>query len=61
VLAAVCDSLRLGLPDLLAEVRHELTFAYAPVIRLDAARLELARRETRRQAHRPGDALLLAA
>jgi transcriptional regulator with XRE-family HTH domain len=43
VLAAVCDSLRIELPDLLAEVRQELTFRYAPVLRLADARLQRAR------------------
>ena len=63
VLAAVCDSLRLDLPDLLAEVRRDLTAAAAgpaPVIRLDAARLEIARRR-QAPAHRSGETLLLAA
>ena len=43
VLAAVCDSLRIELPDLLAEVRQELTYQHAPVLRLADARLQRAR------------------
>jgi transcriptional regulator with XRE-family HTH domain len=56
VLAAVCDSLRIELSDLLGEVRLTLLTerAPAPVYRLDIAR-------RRHQAHRPGDAMLLAA
>ena len=42
VLAAVCDSLRIELPDLLAEVRQELTYRHAPVLRLADARLQRA-------------------
>jgi hypothetical protein len=56
VVAAVCDSLRIDLSDLLGEVRLTLITerAPAPVFRLDIAR-------RRHQAHRPGDAMLLAA
>jgi transcriptional regulator with XRE-family HTH domain len=56
VVAAVCDSLRIELSDLLGEVRLTLITerAPAPVFRLDVAR-------RRHQAHRPGDAMLLAA
>ena len=42
VLAAVCDSLRIELPDLLAEVRRDLTYAAAPILRLADARLQRA-------------------
>jgi transcriptional regulator with XRE-family HTH domain len=38
ILAAVCDSLRIELSDLLAEVRQELTADRAPVLSLQAAR-----------------------
>jgi len=58
VLAAVCDSLRIELSDLLAEVRRELAADRAPVLRLDAAR---RRHHTAPPAPRPGDAVLLAA
>jgi transcriptional regulator with XRE-family HTH domain len=72
ILAAVCDSLRIELSDLLAEVGQELTADRAPVLQLDAARL--ARRVTppayrvTPPAHRvtpptnrSGDVVLLAA
>src|ERR1700733_7216087 len=55
ILAAVCDSLRIELADLLAEVRVDLTEYRAPVVRLDRARLDRAR------SHRPGQTMLLAA
>jgi transcriptional regulator with XRE-family HTH domain len=42
VLAAVCDSLRIDLPDLLAEVRRDLTDRAAPIFRLADARLQRA-------------------
>jgi transcriptional regulator with XRE-family HTH domain len=59
IVAAVCDSLGIGLADLLAEVGHGLTAHHAPVLRLETARL-------RRAAHAPrgtrsGDVVLLAA
>lgn len=56
ILASVCDSLRIDLADLLAEVGRDLTThrAPAPVLRLETARL-------RRQAPRSGDVMLLAA
>ncbi|WP_411267436.1 helix-turn-helix domain-containing protein [Actinoplanes sp. KI2] len=67
VLAAVCDSLRIELPDLLAEVRRDLTYdRTAPVLRLADARLQrarLARSPISRPAPRSGggDVMLLAA
>ena len=65
ILAAVCDSLRVDLADLLAEVGHDLRVDRATifsidrssVVRLDSARLH-------RQAQRPsspGNVMLLAA
>ncbi|MBG0567221.1 helix-turn-helix domain-containing protein [Actinoplanes aureus] len=59
IVAAVCDSLGIGLADLLAEVGRDLTVHRAPVLRLETARL-------RRAAHAPrgsrsGDVVLLAA
>ena len=72
VLAAVCDSLRIDLPDLLAEVRRDL-YDRAPILRLADARLQRAARLTRSQISRPtprtggptmhssGDVMLLAA
>jgi transcriptional regulator with XRE-family HTH domain len=59
ILAAVCDSLRIDLADLLAEVGRDLAAERAPVFRLDAARLR--RQAIAPPAHRPGDVLLLAA
>ena len=56
ILAAVCDSLRLDLADLLAEVRLELTGYRAPVIRLGGARMEVAT-----SPRRSGETLLMAA
>ena len=65
ILAAVCDSLRIELSDLLGEVRQELTAAPAPVLRLDTARLArpAASRAHRSAppANRSGDVVLLAA
>lgn len=65
ILAAVCDSLRIELSDLLAEVRHDLAADRAPVLRLEAARLQ---RRAARPPHRvappargSGDVVLLAA
>lgn len=60
IVAAVCDSLGMGLADLLAEVGRDLTARHAPVLRLDAAR------HMHRAAHPPhgfrsGDVVLLAA
>jgi transcriptional regulator with XRE-family HTH domain len=56
VLAAICDSLRIELADLLGEVRQELRGFRAPVLRLDAARLQRAPR-----MHGSGDVTLMAA
>jgi transcriptional regulator with XRE-family HTH domain len=42
ILAAVCDSLGIDLPDLLAEVRRDLVAERAPVLRLATARVERA-------------------
>ena len=60
ILAAVCDSLRIELSDLLAEVGRDLVLRVehdrAPVLRLDMHRLHRAQ-----PMHRPGDAMLLAA
>ncbi len=66
ILAAVCDSLRIDLADLLAEVGRDLTAERAPVLRLDSARLRRqvaapARRPVAPPRHRPGDVVLLAA
>jgi transcriptional regulator with XRE-family HTH domain len=58
ILAAVCDSLRIDLADLLAEVRRDLVVDRAPVLRLETARL---RRAQAPRASRPGDVLLMAA
>ena len=65
VLAAVCDSLRIDLPDLLAEVRRDL-YDRAPIFRLADARLQRAARLTQSQISRPappsdGGVMLLAA
>jgi len=43
VLAAICDALRIELSDLLAEAGRDLVDRRAPVVRLDAARLDAAR------------------
>lgn len=58
ILAAVCDSLRIDLTDLLAEVRRDLVVHRAPVLRLDTAR---QRRAPAPGAARSGDVFLLAA
>lgn len=55
ILAAVCDSLRIDLAELLAEVGRDLVVDRAPVLRLEAARLRRA------QAPRSGDVFLMAA
>ena len=60
ILAAVCDSLRIDLADLLAEIGRDLEAVRAPVLRLATARLEQARLE-RAPQHRSGGAMLLAA
>jgi len=63
VLAAVCAALRMDLSDLLTELGRELARDSAPVIRLDTARRDMARRrhEIAPPAPRSGDAVLLAA
>jgi transcriptional regulator with XRE-family HTH domain len=43
VLAAICDALRIELSDLLVEAGRDLVDRRAPVVRLDAARLDAAR------------------
>jgi transcriptional regulator with XRE-family HTH domain len=58
VLAAVCDSLRIELSDLLAEVRRDLVSDRAPALRLETAR---RRHQVAPPTQRPGDAFLLAA
>jgi transcriptional regulator with XRE-family HTH domain len=58
IVAAICDSLRIDLPDLLAEVGRDLVVDRAPVLRLEAARL---RRAQAPRGSRSGDVLLLAA
>ncbi|WP_438872941.1 helix-turn-helix domain-containing protein [Paractinoplanes hotanensis] len=55
ILAVVCDSLRIDLADLLAEVGRDLAVDHAPVLRLDQARLRRAR-----APHRSGDVMLAA-
>jgi transcriptional regulator with XRE-family HTH domain len=62
ILAAVCDSLRIDLADLLAEVGRNLLADRAPIVRLAGARLEIARmHQVAPPMHRNGDAMLLAA
>jgi transcriptional regulator with XRE-family HTH domain len=65
VLAAVCDALRIELPDLLAEVRRDLAYAYdraAPILRLADARLQRAHLQSRAAPRSGGgDVMLLAA
>lgn len=65
VLAAICDALRIELPDLLAEVGRDLVHdraQRASVIRLETARLELARGRRNAPPRRgSGDVLCLAA
>jgi transcriptional regulator with XRE-family HTH domain len=60
ILAAICDSLRIELADLLAEVGRDLVTerAPAPVFRLETARL---RRRAASPARHAGDVMLLAA
>jgi transcriptional regulator with XRE-family HTH domain len=43
VLAAICNALRIELSDLLVEAGRDLVDRRAPVVRLDAARLDVAR------------------
>jgi transcriptional regulator with XRE-family HTH domain len=62
ILAAVCDSLRIDLADMLAEVRRDLTAGRAPVLQLDPARLRrAARADAPARRTRGGDVMLLAA
>jgi transcriptional regulator with XRE-family HTH domain len=69
ILAAVCDALEIGLSDLLAEVRRDLTVDHATIDRATIDRATVLRLDTARSrqhvapppAHRPGDVLLLAA
>jgi transcriptional regulator with XRE-family HTH domain len=62
ILAAVCDSLRIELADLLAEVGRDLVVDHAPVLRLESARLRRAQTQRRSgSGSRPGDVFLLAA
>lgn len=61
ILAAVCDSLGIALPDLLAEVRHDLVTETAPVLRLATARLQRQQRAATPPVNRAGDVMLLAA
>lgn len=64
VLAAVCDALRLDLPDLLDEVRRELVALRTPVLRLAGpASVVPMRRQVVSPSRRPGggEVLLLAA
>jgi transcriptional regulator with XRE-family HTH domain len=68
VLAAICDALTVRLSDILTEIGRDLATqpAPAPVIRLDATRLDAARLARRRAAtvrppHRSGDVMLRAA
>jgi transcriptional regulator with XRE-family HTH domain len=44
VLAAICDALRVDLADVLVEAGHDLAGRRAPAVRMDLARLDLARR-----------------
>lgn len=60
ILAAICDSLRIDLVDMLTEVRQDLAAGRATVLQLDPARL----RRTAPSPARPprsGDVMLLAA
>jgi transcriptional regulator with XRE-family HTH domain len=59
ILAAVCDSLRIELSDLLAEVGRDLTRDRAPVLRLDSALRH--QRLSRPQQPGGGGVMLLAA
>jgi transcriptional regulator with XRE-family HTH domain len=61
ILAAVCDSLRIELSDLLAEVGRDLTAHRAPVLRLDTARLRRHATPPPTMPRRSGDVMLLAA
>jgi len=65
ILAAVCDSLRIPLSGLLAEVGRDLENDRAPILRLDTARQRHPLAPPARRAappiHRSGDVMLLAA
>ncbi|GAA0584537.1 helix-turn-helix transcriptional regulator [Paractinoplanes ferrugineus] len=63
ILAAVCDSLRIELPDLLAEVRRNLLLdrSPAPVLRLATAQMQRSAQTTRPSMHGSGTVMLLAA
>jgi transcriptional regulator with XRE-family HTH domain len=62
ILAAVCDSLRIELSDLLAEVGRDLANDRAPVLRLDLVRLHRVQPVHQAQPmRRPGETMLLAA
>jgi transcriptional regulator with XRE-family HTH domain len=62
ILAAVCDSLRIDLADMLAEVRQDLTTGRVTVLPLDPARLRrAARAQAPARPTRSGDVMLLAA
>ena len=58
ILAAVCESLRIDLADLLAEAGRDLVVDRAPVLRLETARLRRAQAQAPRAS---GDVFLLAA
>ena len=58
VLAAICDALRIELPELLAEAGRDFVQSEATVVGLAAARL---RRDLAASPRRPGDVTLLAA
>ena len=58
ILATVCDSLRIELSDLLAEVGRDLANDRAPILRLETAR---RRHHLAPPAQRSGDVMLLAA
>jgi transcriptional regulator with XRE-family HTH domain len=60
ILAAVCDSLRIDLADMLAEVRQDLTAGRATVLHLDRTRVRRTAQPPARSPHR-GDVVLLAA
>ena len=60
ILAAVCDSLRIDLADMLAEVRHDLTAGRATVLQLEPARVRRTAQPPARSPRR-GDVMLLAA
>jgi transcriptional regulator with XRE-family HTH domain len=61
ILAAVCDSLRIELSDLLAEVGRDLRQDRAPVLRLGLAQQRHRLAGTPRRSPGGGDVVLLAA